>query len=94
MTDANEKELAESLATRAARLAQLKEERSARRAHDIENLERDAPIREAFHAFAIAQGFREPEVPRPGDSYSGSHIDLLWHCFRHATLAERNRRTS
>lgn len=94
MTDANEKELVQRLATRAARLAQLQEERAARRANDIENLERDAPIRQAFHVFAVSQGFSEPEVPRPGDSYKGSHIDLLWHCFRHATLVERNRRSS
>ena len=58
---------------------------------DLQNLERDTPIREAFHAYLIDQGFAPQTTPQPGYSYHGSHTQTLWECYLHVTLAERTK---
>lgn len=56
---------------------------------DLLNQERDAPIRNIFHAYLEDQGFEPQTTPSPGASYNGSHAQTLWECFLAATLAER-----
>jgi hypothetical protein len=56
---------------------------------DIQNQDRDAPIRKVFHAFLEDNGFAPQTTPAPGYSYPGSHAQTLWECFLAATLAER-----
>lgn len=58
---------------------------------DIANAERDAPIRELFHALLVTKGFHKHTTPAPGAGYPGSHVQTLWEFFLVATLAERER---
>lgn len=46
-------------------------------------------MRQQFHNWLLEQGFAQQETPPAGRSYRSSHIDLLWHCYRYATLTER-----
>ncbi len=65
------------------------EERERKRAEDIANAERDAPIRARFHDWIERSGFRPMPIPEPGRSYSGSHMETLWAAYLDATLKER-----
>lgn len=73
---------------------QLRLERELKRAEAIANAERDAPIRVRFHEWMERSGFRPTPIPKPGQSYSGSHMETLWESYLDATLKERNDATT
>jgi hypothetical protein len=79
--------------TREQRLARAAEDRKARIVADLENLERDTPIRSAFHQYLKDNGWNihHQGTPAPGAVYPSSHTQNLWLCFLAATLAERER---
>ncbi len=52
-------------------------------------LDDEPSLRQQFHDWLLTEGFAPQETPPPGKSYRGSHIDLLWQCYLHATLSER-----
>lgn len=61
-------------------------------AADLASAERDAPIRERFHAYLVKhEGFALQTTPAPGRYYPGAHAQMLWECWLAATLAERER---
>jgi hypothetical protein len=64
-------------------------ERERKKAEDIENAERDAPIRIKFHAWLVKEGFKNFEIPKTGNSYPGSHVQTMWEAFRDGALSER-----
>lgn len=68
---------------------QLRAGRVHKKADAISNAERDVPIRARFHAWMERAGFGAMQVPMPGQSYSGSHMDTLWEAYVDATLQER-----
>lgn len=72
------------------RRAIIRERREQRIQDALASLERDTPIREAFHAYTEKHGYGRRETPPPGFSYNSSMIDALWHCWLTATLKERN----
>lgn len=46
----------------------------------------ESRLRDDFHRFLTAQGFREFTTPPPGKSYPSAHVDLLWQCYKQATM--------
>ena len=64
-------------------------DRLARIAADLANADRDAPIRQRFHAWLESEGFGPQVTPKPGSTYPGAHTQTLWECYLAATLAER-----
>lgn len=66
-----------------------REEIALKKAQDIANAERDAPIRARFHAWLEGAGFRKFETPPLGSVYPGAHIETLWEAYLDATLSER-----
>ncbi|KRI00406.1 hypothetical protein [Curvibacter sp. PAE-UM] len=55
----------------------------------ITAIDDEQPLRQQFHEWLLGQGFAQQERPPAGKSYRGSHIEMLWQCYLHATLAER-----
>jgi hypothetical protein len=63
----------------------------ARAQFEIDNAAWRNPLREAFHAYLVTQGWAPQETPPPGCAYTGSHTQGLWECWLAATLTERGR---
>ena len=57
----------------------------------ITTIDDEQSLRQQFHDWLLTQGFAQQETPPAGKSYRGSHLELLWQCYRHATQAERAR---
>lgn len=60
----------------------------------ITAIDDEQPLRQQFHEWLLGQGFAQQETPPAGKTYRGSHLELLWHCYLHATLTERARASS
>lgn len=60
----------------------------------ITAIDDEQSLRLQFHDWLLTQGFAQQETPPAGKTYRGSHLELLWQCYLHATLTERARASS